>query len=399
MQEVELLFENPDTNEIFKYYPSDVSLKTERTPSAAVLSGTIPNVGDKLPPLGATVRLRVDDYTAFLGYLFTCNLDAWNVMSFTAYDVVRYLKNTYSMVYYGNYNPCTVIRDMAKFYDLKVGELAAIPSTGYKLLIENESCLDVIAKLVENATILTGKVYVFYADYDKLCLKSAEDMITDVMIGNESLCTDYSFSSSIDDDTYNQIFLYRESSSVGGRAYRAADDPANVNRWGVLRLTEGCDDSMTNAMMDDKAKKLLEMKNRPFKSMSISALGVLGLRAGMMITIHFPQLLDSVSKSQKVLIDSIEHKFEDGVHTMSLEVRTFWRDTPSTVASVRLFNRRFDAGKWVTDESDVSQEDQKLYWQRQDELAKKRAEAAKKKKEEEDAKKKKEGGILGGLFG
>jgi hypothetical protein len=72
---------------------------------------------------------------------------------------------------------------------------------------------------------------------------------------------------------------------------------------------------------------MLEMKNRPLKTMNISALGVVGLRAGMVITIHFPSLDDEISKRQMVILDSVEHKFEDCNHTMEIETRTFWRDS------------------------------------------------------------------------
>ena len=85
---------------------------------------------------------------------------------------------------------------------------------------------------------------------------------------------------------------------------------------------------MSNAQMADRAKKMLEMKNRETKRMSITALGVVGLRAGMMINIHFPSVPDEISKRQMVILDSVEHSFQDSDHTMQLEVRTFWRDTP-----------------------------------------------------------------------
>ena len=107
-----------------------------------------------------------------------------------------------------------------------------------------------------------------------------------------------------------------------------AQSETNTNAWGVLRLTESVDELLNNAQMQDRADKMLEMKNRPFKTMNISALGVPGLRAGMMITIHFPSLDDAVSKRQMVILDAVEHRFEDCVHTMDLETRTFWRDTP-----------------------------------------------------------------------
>jgi hypothetical protein len=326
---------------VFEYHPSSLTLKTERTCTPAVLSGEIPDVSTRKPQMGATVRLRVDGITVFIGRIFSTNINRWGVLSFTAYDVMRYLKNTYSYFYPRGYSPKTVIEDIANHYGLEIGKIADMPDIGQKLMIDNESCFDVISKVVDTATVLTQRILVFYANNNKLCLSYADEMIDDIVsdneylsplnqtvIGDNALATEYELSTSIDDDTYDQIFLYRESNGAGSRTYKSAQDSINVNKWGVLRLTESVEDHVNNEQMQDKANKLLEMKNRPFKTMRITALGIVGLRAGMMITIHFPSLDDEVSKRQQVVIDSIEHKFEDGVHTMDMEVRTFWRDTP-----------------------------------------------------------------------
>ena len=385
MLDMELTFENPDTGEIWKYYPSEISYKTERTPSAGVLTGSVPNVGDNRPPMGATCRFRVDGYTVFFGYVFQEGLNSWNELTFTAYDCIRYLKNPFTNVYYKGYSPKTVIEDFCKMYDVKIGSLVDIPATGYKLVVDNEACLDVITKLVETATILTGDVLVFFSENDKVYLMKAKDMISDVLIGEKSLATDYNFSTSIDDDTYNVVYLFRESQSVGGRKFTPAEDWDNVRRWGTLAYIESVDDAMTNEAMKAKAERLLEMKDRPFKSMSIEALGVLGLRAGMMITIYFPNLKDEVSKKQQVLIDSIEHRFADGQHTMSLEVRTFWRDTPDKVADVSMFKPRIDQLDWVDDKDfDLTQKElaerKKKRTDAEKNAAKKKAEAEEKRK-------------------
>lgn len=344
MKTLELTIENLERSDnevysagIFRYLPSALTLRTERTCSPATLTGEIPDISGHKPQMGATVRLRVDGISVFYGRIFSTRINRWGVLSFTAYDSLRYLKNTFSNFYPWGYSPNTVINDIAQHYGMKLGKIASMPNIGQKLVVNNESSLDVISKIVDTATVLTQRILVFYDNNGELQLSYADEMIDDVgglsgikdtLVGDSALATDYELSTGIDEDTYNQVFLYRESSSAGGRAYTDEQDPANVNRWGILRLSEAVDDNMSTAKMKDKAKKLLEMKNRPFKTMRINALGVVGLRAGMMLTIHFPSLDDEVSKRQRVVIDSVEHTFQDGDHNMSLEVRTFWRDTP-----------------------------------------------------------------------
>lgn len=327
MSDVELFIENPGEG-IYWYAASNITLRTERTCTPATLNAEIPDVSGHVPKMGAQVRLKVDGRLMFYGRVFSTSIDRWGVLSFTAYDNLRYLKNTFSNYYEWNYDPKQVITDIAKAYNLKLGKIADIPNVGQQLMIDNESCFDVISRIVDTACVMTKKILVFYDNFGELTLSYADEMISDVYIGDDSLATEYTLSTDIDNDTYNEIALYRESSSAGGRAFVNAQDTSTTNAWGALRLTESVDDIMDTAKMQDKANKMLEMKNRPFKSMNISALGVPGLRAGMMITINFPSLEDDISKRQMVILDAVEHKFEDCTHTMELETRTFWRDTP-----------------------------------------------------------------------
>lgn len=331
MREIVLLFENVDADGsqgIYRHYPSTLTLSSERACSASVLRGEIPDVSTNVPRMGATVRLKVDGVAVFYGRLFTTEIDRWGVMSFTAYDSLRYLKNNFSNYYKGTYSVQQVIRDIAKQNGLEVGKLADVPSVGRDLKIDNESGFDAISRIVDTSIVLTGRILVFWDNLGKLTLSWADEMASDIVVGDDSLATDYRLSTSIDEDTYNVVSFYRESSSAGGRAYEEAADEGNVRRWGELRMIESVDDIMSDAQMADRAKKMLEMKNRETKRMSITALGVVGLRAGMMINIHFPSVPDEISKRQMVILDSVEHTFQDSDHTMQLEVRTFWRDTP-----------------------------------------------------------------------
>jgi hypothetical protein len=328
MNNLEFTIENYEKG-IMQYYPSTLSLRTERTCTPSILSGEIPDIGDRIPEMGATVRLKVDGVLMFLGRIFSTSINRWGVLSFTAYDGLRYLKNTFSNSYERNYSPRTVITDIINQYGLKLGKIADVPNIGQKLTIDNESCFDVISKIVDISIVQTKRILVFYDNFGEFTLSYADEMISDAVIGDKSLATEYTLNTDIDSDTYNEVYLYRESSAAAARAYVPAvnNDNENVQRWGQLCLIESVDDIVSVPQMQDRANKMLEMKNRPLKTMNISAYGVVGLRAGMVITINFPSLKDSVSKRQMVILDAVEHKFEDSVHTMELETRTFWRDS------------------------------------------------------------------------
>ena len=325
MRDVELLFENVG-GEIYRHHASQLTFATERTCTPGKLTGTIPCVSGNVPEMGATVRLCVDGVNVFYGRVFSTEIDRWGVLSFTAYDSLRYCKNNFSNHYHGEVTVQQVIRDIAKLNELEVGTLADVKPCGRNMSFDNECGFDCISRCVETATVLNERILVFWDNLGKLSLSWADEMTTDVLIGDSSLATDYRFSCDIDDDTYNAVMLYREESDEGARAIRDAKDNASMSKWGKLILSEQVDDHMSVEQMQDKANKLLAMKNRPSKKMSITALGVVGLRAGMMINIHFPSVPDSISKRQTVILDSVIHNFENSAHTMELEVRTFWRD-------------------------------------------------------------------------
>lgn len=311
---------------IYRHYPTSLMYKTERTGSPGTLTGELADITEHVPKMGATIRLRVDNQLVFYGHIFQTSVDKFGVMSFTAYDMLRYLKNSFSSYYPRGYKLSDVLNDVAISFGLKLGRVEDPPMQNYKLLIDNESAFDVISKLVQVGTILSGRILVLYANGNRIEVRYADDMISDALVGDDSLATEYSLVTTIDEDTYNQIFLYRESNETGCRHFATKEDPQNVKKWGVLRLTESVDDMLTNAMIDDRASKMLLMKNRPLKTMTITALGIVGLRAGMMINIHFPSIPDEISRKQTVILDSVTHNFEDGCHTMTLEVHTFWRD-------------------------------------------------------------------------
>ena len=344
MQSLELLFETVtaegdftedgkdfeiwlESEKVCRHFPTSLTLKTERVGAPATLTGELVDIKNHTPTVGSTVRLKVDGVRMFVGFVFQTSIDKYGVMSFTAYDNLRYLKNTFSNYYPKTYKIKEVIDDIATSFELPVGYIEDIPDQGTHLMIDNECALDVICRLVDTAMVLTGRILVFYAD-DKshLTLRYADDMISDVLIGDNSLATEYSLSVSIDEDTYNQIFLYRTSEGMGRRIAGTAQDDSTKLLWGPLRLTESIDDIMSEAQLTDRADKMLAMKDRPTKSMTITALGIVGLRAGMMINIHFPSIPDDISKKQTVILDSVTHNFEDGNHTMTLEVHTFWRN-------------------------------------------------------------------------
>lgn len=267
---------------------------------------------------GDVVRFSVDGTMQFYGWVFTRSEDRWGEISVTCYDRLRYLKANASYSFY-NQSAGDIIQQIAGDLQLDVGE---IEDTGYQLpsLIEqDQTCLDIIQAAIEQTLLNTGKVFVLFDDGQGLALKEASSMISDVVIGDKSLLTDYTYSTDIDKQTYNCIKLVKPNEETGKAEVYIQQDSDTIGQWGLLQLYQQVDDSKNEAQIKAQAAATLEYYNRVLKSLKVSSLGVSGLHAGQMILVNVEGMGDT-GVSQYVLLEKVSHTWENGVHTMELEM-------------------------------------------------------------------------------
>lgn len=122
---------------------SEAELTTNRFDSPAQLSFTVLEKNGISIPEGSSVSLAVDGVNMFKGYVFTAEQNRDGEVQYTAYDQLRYLKANASYVFEAM-TLGQIIQQIAADFGLTCGTLA---DTGYAfpcLIVENESCLDVI---------------------------------------------------------------------------------------------------------------------------------------------------------------------------------------------------------------------------------------------------------------
>ena len=315
----ELLIQNKGSGKMWEISNSveSVSWTTERTGSPGKLEFTVLKAGDLSFTEGDPVRFSVDGQLQFYGWVFTKSKDRWGVIEVTCYDRLRYLKANGSYNFYDR-KAGDMIREIAADLQIQVSDLAdtgyAIPSF-YK---EDESCLDIIGEAVQQTLLNTGDIYVFYDDGSGLALKRPEDMISNVVIGEKSLVTDYTYETDIDEQTYNSIKLARPNEDTGRADVIVVEDSFNIGNWGLLQLYQTVDEDVNDAQMREQAQRSLEYYNRRKRSLKVESLGVPGLRAGQMVLMKIPGLGD-INLDQYVLLDKVEHTWENSVHTMNFE--------------------------------------------------------------------------------
>lgn len=315
----ELLICNKITGQIWECSNSvtTVSWETQRTDTPGKLTFTLNKAGDISFWEGDVVRLSVDGQLQFYGWVFTKSKDRWGVIEVTCYDRLRYFKANASYAFYGQ-TAGQIIQQIAA--DLQV-DVGAIADTGYAIpsvVEEDQSCFDIIGSAVQQTLLNTGDIYAFFDDGNGVALQRPQDMISNVLIGDMSLLTDYTYKTDIDSQTYNSVKLARPNEETGRADVVIAQDSANIAQWGLLQLYQTVDGDANTAQMQAQAEATLQYYNRRLRTLSVESLGVPGLRAGQMVLMKV-QGLGDINLDQYVLLEKVTHTWENEQHTMTFE--------------------------------------------------------------------------------
>lgn len=264
---------------------------------------------------GDRVCLHCNGVGIFYGFIFERKTGKDRVVSVTAYDQLRYLKNkdTYQ---YENKTATEVIRMIAADFNLSVGELA---DTGFVIGSRSEpdkTLFDIILNALTLTINATKQMYVLYDSYGKLTLRNIGDMKLDLLIGDRT-AEDFDYSTSIDGETYNQVKVSIDNDKTGKREVYIAKHSENINAWGVLQYYhkgEKGDDGQS------LADTMLAKYNHKTKKLSIkNALGDTRVRPGCLMPVVMD--LGDMKLSNYLLVEKAAHSFEGELHTMDLTLR------------------------------------------------------------------------------
>ena len=307
MNTVEFLIENKRNGKIFEVSKSvtTVSVETNRTGSPGKMTFTIIKSGDLDFLEGDTVRFSVDGQLQFFGWVFTKSKDRWGVIDVVCYDRLRYLKAKASYAFYGQ-TAGAILQQISA--DLQI-DTGTVEDTGYQipsLIEEEQTCFDIIEGALQQTLLNTGVIYVMYDNGTGVSLQRSDNMISNVIIGEKSLLTDYKYKTDIDSQTYNSIKLARPNEETGRADVFIAQDTSTIAQWGLLQLYQSVDGDVNDAQVKAQEATSLQYYNRRMKTLSVSSLGIPGLRAGQMVYMHVPGLGD-INLDQYVLLEKVVH--------------------------------------------------------------------------------------------
>lgn len=310
----QLLIQNG--NKVYEPVVQDeISWTTERKGSAGKLEFKVLKDNVISFEEGDPVSFKVDEKNVFYGFVFTKKRDKDKIISVTAYDQLRYLKNKSSYIY-TNKRADELVQMIANDFQLNVGMLENTGYTIAKKSESNQSLFDIILNSLDETIQNRKEMYVLYDDFGKLCLKNLERMKVGLIIDEET-AQNYDYESSIDSDTYNKVKLTYDNSDTGKREVYIAQDTNNMNRWGVLQYFDTIDEKTNGAI---KANALLQLYNQKTRKLQIKkAIGDIRVRGGSLIIINMD--LGDVKLQNFMLVEKAKHTFKNGEHFMDLTVR------------------------------------------------------------------------------
>lgn len=311
---VELLIQNG--NKVYiPIVEEGISWTTERKGSPGQLTFSI--VKDDLINFteGNPVRLRVDNKNIFYGFVFIKKRNKDDIISVTAYDQLRYLKNKDTYVY-TNKRADEFIRMVASDFNMQTGTLE---NTGYKIasrVEDNEELFEMIQNALDLTLENKKEMFVLFDDFGKLSLKSIQNMRLNLLIDEET-GANYTYTSSIDSNTHNKIKLIYENEETGKRDVYISQDSRNINNWGVLQYFDTLKEGENGKA---KADALLSMYNKKTRNLTIqNAIGDTRVRAGSMVIVQLN--LGDVNVNNLMLVEKCKHNFKHEEHFMDLTLR------------------------------------------------------------------------------
>ena len=271
---------------------------------------------------GCPVRLAVDGHKVFFGFVFKQQRSRErDLITVTAYDQLRYLKNKDTMVY-ENKTAADFIKMIAADYSLNVGSIAPTNFTIESRVEENTTLFEMIENALDLELTNLGNMYILYDNFGGLTLKFIGDMYvgddkSGYLMIDEETGQNLDYTSSIDENTYNRIKLTYDNEDTGKREVYIAQDGSNINRWGILQYFDTLSKGENGQA---KADALLSLYNKKTRKLTITnAIGDNRVRAGSMIVVNLD--LGDVKLKNFMLVEKCKHIYKESEHWMDLTLR------------------------------------------------------------------------------
>lgn len=267
---------------------------------------------------GATVSVILDGYNMFKGYVFkkSRNEDV-NIVKVTAYDQLRYLKNKDSAVF-EYMTSDQIFTSLCNKFELQSKVVDASSHVCTPRSEDATSLYDMIKHALQDTLANSNKWFFIRDNFGVLEHVNIMSCFRKEVLGDKSFVTGFDYESSIDDDVYNKIKMYRDNSETGKREIFEVLDSEYIQRWGVLQLYEKVDENMSLAQIDSMGQQMLKFYKSVRRSLTLHCLGIKDFYAGCIFRCKIEDLGD-ISMDNYMLVTECTHTIKNDLHTMDLK--------------------------------------------------------------------------------
>ena len=295
-----------------------VQIEWERTGSPGKLTFTTLQVSGLTFGEGDPVCFYYGNHKVFMGYVFSQKRDKEQRVQVTCYDQIRYLKNKYTYVFEKK-TATQIVQALCNDFGLYTGQM---DNTGYvipSVIEENKAAHDIILDVLEETLTNTGNMFVIYDDFGEIKVRNCANMISTTLV-MEDTAENFDYSSSIDDETYNQIILYYKGEEDESIKLFTASSESTIKQWGTLRYFE---EVKNPTIGQNKANSLLNLYNKKTRELKVTgAFGDPTVRGGTLIPVNLN--LGDTSLNNYMVVERVTHKFNNDYYTMDLTLEGAW---------------------------------------------------------------------------
>ena len=269
---------------------------------------------------GDMIRITGDspEQGIFFGMVRTVGGKKSKIINVKAYDQL-FITKSKDIVVLENGTLKSLVQQMGTMLSLTMG---AVEEPGFILKTiasSDKSWLDIINQGISD-TLIGGAerdMYCLRDEFGFVCLWNMRNLQLPLVLGDNSLCTDYQWKKSIVDDYYNRVKVLWKDEASGKMDMRIAEDLDAINRFGFLQYLETAQGIDSAAKAQERANNLLKLYNHEISTLTLDCLGDIRVRAGNSIY----GSIEDISLNRRLIVKKAIHTFLP-VHTMKVEVMT-----------------------------------------------------------------------------
>lgn len=278
-----------------------------------IRKGLILNNGDIIRITGDTPEEGI-----FFGMIRKTGGNKSKIASVKAYDQLFTAKSK-DIVVLENGTLRTLVLQMGTKLSLKMGTVEEPGFILKTIASADKTWLDLTNQAISDTLIGSPErdMYCLRDEFGSVCLWNMRNLQLPLVLGDDSLCTDYEWEKSIADDYYNRVKVLWKDENSGKMDMRIAADQDAINRFGFLQYLETAQGIDSAEKAQERANNLLKLYNHETETLKFDCLGDLRVRAGNSI---FGSIED-IGLNRRLIVKKVTHSFLP-VHTMNVEVMT-----------------------------------------------------------------------------